>query len=86
MLVLLLLLQNMGIEYDEAMETIHVIKRDGSVSSISPHRDNFEASANRIMPAALQLCTATGAVGMQPCAVEKAASSCNSKSCLRSGT
>lgn len=48
MLVLLLLLQNMGIEYDEAMETIHVIKRDGSVSSISPHRDNFEASANRI--------------------------------------
>lgn len=24
-------LQNMGIEYDEAMETIHVIERDGKV-------------------------------------------------------
>jgi hypothetical protein len=23
--------QNMGIEYDEAMETIHVIRRDGQV-------------------------------------------------------
>lgn len=27
----------MGIEYDEAMETIHVIKRDGSVSHTSMH-------------------------------------------------
>jgi hypothetical protein len=27
--------QNMGIDYEEAMETIHVIKRDGEVRS--PH-------------------------------------------------
>jgi hypothetical protein len=34
------LLQNMGIEYDEAMETIHVIKRDGSVSLWSHVEDS----------------------------------------------
>jgi hypothetical protein len=33
------LLQNMGIEYDEAMETIHVIKSDGSVSPLIKLQD-----------------------------------------------
>jgi len=30
-------LQNMGIEYDEAMETIHAIKKDGTVSPACTH-------------------------------------------------
>lgn len=58
-----ILLQNMGIEYDEAMETIHVIKRDGSVSYKSGCRTghtNTPAEAVIASVAFMWHCTSAG--------------------------
>jgi hypothetical protein len=69
-LLLMLLTQNMGIEYDEAMETIHVIKRDGSVSSPCPDEESFKPVNVGTMPAALQPCTAAMGNGCQRCRID----------------